>query len=655
MRLLQSSLFGIDISRTACYITAFSLYLAYLDQLTPPDIQALQAKGKALPQLVATGDGTIKDGKGNIRCADFFAEAVSFPQDVHLVIGNPPWGSIATAATPAGQWCKAHSHPIPDKQIAAAFAWKATEHISDSGNVCFLLPHGILFNHSRVAVDFQRAWVKSHTLERVLNLTDLRFLLFEKAIHPAIVVNYKKQPKPDLKHAIEYWTPKADWTVTRAEVITIAPQDRTTITVGELLKDLDSPDAPQIWKNRHWATPRDWRLIDRLLTLPRLRDIVRQARDKTSSKRWLIAEGFQPVGANDDPAKAQTITAPSKHFIPASSDAIDLLLLPGDCQQRSSTKIAVRSRSNKSTQVFCHPHVLITKGFNNVAFADFDVSFQHALRGISGPGEDRALLMFLAAFLRTPLARYFVFHTSSNWGIYRPEVHVDELLRVPFPLPSQQSNPGRCQEIVNEVANKVEAALAASTDRFLDRDNQLLAATNAIEPLIYEYFDVLPMEAALIDDTLKIIEPSIQPTRTKMPVATVKPATDDQYRAYLDCVLAMLNAWGKRSGATVHGEVMPSDELGIAIATLTKTPKGQTPPSLNYQSDDLVGVLNRLRKTLTNKHATLDIVRGVIVFDRERLYLVKPIGQRYWSRTAAMNDADEIAGTILMRSSKEGA
>ena len=256
MRLLQESLFGVDISRTACRISAFSLYLAYLDQLSPPDIQALQKKGNALPQLVVTEDMPLADSRvGNIRCADFFADDGKFPTDVALVVGNPPWGSIATSNTPAGKWCSANSLPIPDKQIAAAFVWKAASHISAGGKVCFLLPHGVIFNHSTTAIPFQAAWVKAHEIERVINLADLRFLLFEKAIHPAIIVSYRQHAPTDASHPIEYWVPKADWTVTQAEVITIAPQDRTRFTVGELLKDLASADAPQIWKNRYWATP----------------------------------------------------------------------------------------------------------------------------------------------------------------------------------------------------------------------------------------------------------------------------------------------------------------------------------------------------------------------------------------------------------------
>ena len=654
MRHLRSSLFGVDISRTACYITAFSLYLAYLDQLTPPDIQALQAKGQFLPQLVASSTNSTDGEDSNIRCADFFDQNVSMPEKVDVVIGNPPWGSIATTGSPASKWCRSYSLPIPDKQIAAAFAWKATRHVTDNGMVCLLLPHGILFNHSKAAIGFQTAWVTSHQLERVLNLTDLRFLLFEKAIHPAIVISYRKKPPKDATHTIEYWTPKADWTITQAEVITVAPQDRTCITVGELITDLASPDAPQIWKNRHWATPRDWRLIDRLLELPRLRDIVCQPRECASSKRWLMAEGFQPFGANDPESSRKQLDVPSRRFIPARSKAIDLFVLPDDCESLRSSTIEVR-RLHSSPAIFKAPHVLVAKGFTSVAYSDFDVSFQHALRGISGPEADSNLLAFLAAYLHSSLARYFVFHTSSNWGIYRPEVHVDEVLRTPFLLPEQHTNPQRARDIVRGIAAIVKSSAKTAKADVLSRDTQIQHANVKIESLVFEYFDILPKEAELIHDTLAVIEPSIQPTQSKMPVETVKPASPEQCNAYLNRVLEMLNGWGKRSGAKVQGDVMRSESLGIAVAVLEKYDVDKTSIALECTSEDLISVLDRLRKSIPNKHATLDIVRGVIVFDRNRLYLVKPIGQRYWTRTAAMNDADEIAGTILMPTSMEGA
>lgn len=649
MRLLRDSLFGVDISLTACRITAFSLYLAYLDQLSPRDIQALQRRGKALPRLVASDEDGAAD-EGNIRCSDFFRDSGQIPAGVSLVVGNPPWGSTADEKSRAGIWCAEHDRPLPDNQIAAAFVWKAAQHVAGDGRVCLVLPHGVLFNHSATAISFQKGWVKSHTIDRVLNLADFQRFLFEKAGHPAVVVSYRKPAPLSTAHCIEYWAPKADWTVTKAEVITVAPQDRTTFTVGALLQDLDGPDAPQLWKQRFWATPRDWRLLDRLGLYSRLRDIVGQPRGRSEPKRWLMSEGFQPLGENDDPGKAGSVILPSPLFVEATNAAIDLFLLPRDCHKLGSATVIVRGKSNKNTRVYRAPHVLVAKGFTSVAFADFDVSFRHALRGIHGPAADRELLAFLAAYLRSHLARYFLFHTSSNWGVSRQEVHVNEVLRLPFPTPEQQADPQRAWQIVHEVAKIVgEASLAADAD-LVDRCGIVQDAATRIEPLIEEYFDVLAPDKLLIEDTVNIIIPSTRPTRARPTVPTVMPATQPARQVYLDRLCRVLNGWAKQGPFGVRGQVQGSDLLGIGVAVIEKVERSRAMEPMQDVGSDLLRLLGNVRNAIPRRYQTLDVVRGVMVFDRTRLYVVKPSGQRFWTQTAAMNDADEIAATILMSS-----
>ena len=63
---------------------------------------------------------------------------------------------------------------------------------------------------------------------------------------------------------------------------------------------------------------------------------------------------------------------------------------------------------------------------------------------------------------------------------------------------------------------------------------------------------------------------------------------------------------------------------------------------------DLIGALDRLRMTVTEKFNAFEMARGIKVFNENRLYIVKPLAQRFWTQTAALNDADEIAGSILM-------
>jgi type I restriction-modification system DNA methylase subunit len=651
LRKVLCSLNGVDVNPTACRITAFSLYLAYLDQLTPRDIQELQQKGHKLPTLVhypeANADSEIE---GNIWCGDFFANDTRYAVDVDLVIGNPPWGSIALPGTPAAEWCDNPGHhcPVPDKQISAAFVWKAPYHIAESGTICLVLPHGTIFNHSTTALEFQRTFFKRHAVDHVLNLVDYQFFLFEEARHPAVVLTYRKCAPENRQHPIEYWAPKTDWLVTRAEVIAVMPEDRCTLSTGEVSDDLEKKDAPQIWKQRYWATVRDRRLVDRLSLYPRLRDHVRQTREKDTSKPWLIAEGFQPVGKNDNPAKADTLQLPSKLFVEAYSSDLDLFLLPDDCTKLPTLGVNVRNRSNKGVDVFRAPHVLVAKGFTSVAFVDFDVSFRHALRGISGPRQDREMLIFLAAYLRSSIAKYFLFQTSSNWGVSRQEVHVEELLRLPFQLPDATSNPDRSREIVKEVAEIVSHATTEAAGFLVDREGIVRAATDSIESLIDEYFDILPIEKVLVDDTIQVIIPSVRPTRKKRVIPTIQPSTHAQQNRYIARLCETLNGWARGGRFEVQGHAAVSAGLGIGVAVLRKTRLGERKSDEPQDFDNLLVALERLRKVTEQRINTFDLIRGTKVFDRDQLYLVKPLGHRFWTETAALNDADEIAGSILM-------
>jgi hypothetical protein len=653
MRLLQESLFGIDTNPTACRITAFSLYLAYLDQLAPRDIQELQRKGRALPRLIRFAEISTVESSGNITCLDFFEQVGNDLRVVDLVIGNPPWGSIAGEETPAGRWCQDNRRPLPDKQIATAFIWKALEHVAQGGPICLVLPHGVLFNHGPRAINFQRAWVAEATLERVLNLADFRWFLFGTAVHPALVVNFVRA-KPSLEnHVIEYWVPKTDWAVTQVEIIPLSPFDRKRIPLSDLLRDLDGADAPQIWTRDFWGTPRDLRLLDRLSSHPRLRDRVRQPKDTASHKPWVMAEGFQPVGKSDNPAKAKTLPLPSRNFIPAKSRDIDLFLLRRSCVQLPKAQVQVREKSNKNTQVFMAPHVLVSEGFTNVAFANFHVSFQDALRGIHGPEKDSDLLAFLAAYLRSSLAKYYLFHTSSNWGIARPVVRVQELQRLPLPLPEHLPDSERAWAIVRQVARLIHDTSQEAEANLLRRSYLVDAATARIEPLIDEYFGIHPLERILIDDTLAVTIPSIQPTPQRMPVPTVDTPSSDQQEAYLRQVCDTLSAWAKPTGHAVRGSLRVSMKLGVGIAVLEKSPGAGSdapPPTLD---ETLVAALGRLRSALTPEQNTVAPVRGLMLFRGNLLYLIKPSAYRYWTQSAALNDADEIAGTILMHPMRE--
>ena len=656
-RILCDTLYGIDINPTACRITAFSLYLAYLDQLSPRDIDELRAKGHGLPQLVnRPRQPQRRANEGNITCGDFFLDAPGYPRDIDVLVGNPPWRSTADLDTPAGIWFSRNDATLtpPDKQIATAFLLKAPHHVKPTGRLCLVLPHGVLFNRSTTALRFQRALFTRHTVDHILNLADHQRFLFETAGHPAVVMSYRKSPPKDPLHSIQYSIPKVDWLATRSEVIAVAPQDRTTVTMADLLLDLDNSDAPQIWKRHFWGTPRDRRLIDRLSLLPRLRDHVRQVRESAPSKPWVMAAGVQGLGPSDDPAKAEVLPLPSRSFIDARSRSIAFFVIPSDCTQLPLPAYTVRAGSNKDTTVFRAPHVLVKEGFAGAAYADFDVSFLFSLRGISGPPEDRERLIFLAAYLSTALARFFLFHTSSGWGVSRQRVGVDELLRLPFPLPEALPDPRRAARIIKDIAEAVTTALTAAQDNpLIDRPLLVHHLKDSIETWVDEYFDILPFERALIDDTVNVTIPSARPTRKRRVIPTIEPADDVQRRHYTGRLCATLNEWSRGGAVLLDGHATASGALGVGVVILERGTAERRDVTRLPDDTAVLTALQRLSAFASIPLGSLELVRGIKAFDHDRLYIVKPLGRRFWTDTAALNDADEIAGSILMRRANE--
>ena len=170
MDILRTNLHGLDSNRSACQITAFSLYLAFLDQLSPPDIQKLLGKWDRLPYLVSVpGETESNQPGGTIRCADFFTEAAQLPQKVHIIVGNPPWGPVKNIQTTVAEtWCASRKFEHPNREKAIPFVWKAPTHLEDGGKVCFVLPHGMLFNHKKPAIRFQKSLFRTHAVDRVV-------------------------------------------------------------------------------------------------------------------------------------------------------------------------------------------------------------------------------------------------------------------------------------------------------------------------------------------------------------------------------------------------------------------------------------------------------------------------------------------------------
>ena len=326
--------------------------------------------------------------------------------------------------------------------------------------------------------------------------------------------------------------------------------------------------------------------------------------------------------------------------------------------------------------------VLISQGFGKVAYCDFDVLFQHALRSISGPKEDANLLIFLSIYLRSKLARYFLFHTSANWGTERDQVHLNELLRVPFPLPGHEFVSPEAGKIIKQVSQKfgklrtrlqdtlndlkTDAKRSSLFDDDVDiskqwqreRKKQIDALQKELEPLIYSYFGLTEQEITLVEDTNEVFEPSSTPTTWNTPKTVtldplektkIEPYASQALGAYANTLTNTLNTWAEAEGSSyrVHAEGGTDEQTGLAMITVklasTEAEFQQKPLSRN-----LAEKLKNFHRHASIEQGTLFYQRDILVFQDRQIYIVRPNILLNWTRTAALNDAARIYGDIAL-------
>lgn len=117
----------------------------------------------------------------------------------------------------------------------------------------------------------------------------------------------------------------------------------------------------------------------------------------------------------------------------------------------------------------------------------------------------------------------------------------------------------------------------------------------------------------------------------------------------------MLNMWAKDGEYMVRGRTVSSEKLGIGMAVLERIYKSEASTPMKEMGNDVLAPLERIRELLSQNNNTINPLRGLMLFDKNQLYIVKPLGQRNWTQTAALNDAEEIAGTLLMHSFRKRA
>jgi hypothetical protein len=610
--ILTEYIYGIDISADAIGVAAFSLYLALSDYLKPSEIR----KGFQFPHLVYNLDDPESGGRNlfpmdTIPTGDAESTEPFEKLDYDIIVGNPQWkrdGLPEHISDYCGKWEFA-------QEMAQAFLWRARDFTSD-GKIALMAPSKTLFNIESNDRRFRRELFERNYVETVINLCALEDV-FTSAAWSACIFVYSPCMPDHPSSTVLYCTPK--------------PKASDNVLPGIIIDSSEIQFLPRekcatsaiIWKVALWGTQRDFELIERLQKNDTLGEHL------VEEQGWYWARGLQKPGSGDKKSEA---LAKLPHM---PTRSVGRYWLDKDKLKIIDEKIYDRTGKEET---YYAPHVLLkrtlSRGKLSAVFADFDCAFKESIFGIAASDNRESHLKALTAYFNSSFAAYFLFLTAAQWGIERPQISKTKISDLPGIVFAMSD------DTLEDLAAKTEEIQKLTFAGISERDPQVRALQNEAHEIIYSALGLSDAERILVDDVLEYVIGFFSDGDTsKATDPVVLNELINYAETFCHTVNGILQFGQRRASATVYAGEAPLRLVSIHF----NTSQNSRTIAVQQTSERLTEALRELEKRTQAEYAeNLYFRRNVKLYEAETLHIVKPDEKRFWTRSMALRDADEV-------------
>ncbi|MEG3900918.1 N-6 DNA methylase [Microcoleus sp. B4-C5] len=626
--LLENSLFGVDVDAQAVRVASFSLYLTMLDKVEPQYYWENEFRFPRLRECQLVTADFFEENKEGFR-------SVQDAGKYDLVIGNAPWGKNSEKKSLyIDSWKKNHTQWTTSTygNIGLFFLPKAAALTKESGQISMIQPAmPLLFNQSGPAREFRNTLFSEFKIEEIVNLSALRFGIFKDAISPACIITMSVTP-PD-GEPLTYICPKPVMTNEDDYHIVIEPHDINTIDPQEAIAN------PLVWTALMWGGRRDLSLVRRLnqeLSIEKLkaRGIAetrqgvtkgnrKKLQDNLRNKRILreidfLDKSFLYLNAEQLPINDDPYIDSGTGLSSLSAFQLPQMILKLSWQKKSARfRSVIIDTDNTNEGIIC------SKSYVSIHIPEKHISQLNA-----------ACLAY-----NSKLAVYYLLLSSGRFASYIPEVNVDDLLRVPIPELS-----------VGELHN--------------------IKTVEDIDERIRQAFEFKDSEWVLINDlfnyTLQDFQgDSASPGRQRTLRRNNSQSqnnSEPELTAYCEYFLRVIKAGfgqDKQVCATIFQEITNTLLPIRLVAIYLNRPDCEGVHIEPIDSPDLLELLQKLNQLYLKRgnieDGSIFYQRVARIYDSVELsgvkiptiYLIKPDKIRYWTRSMALRDADQVAADIM--------
>jgi hypothetical protein len=656
--ILENNLVGVDKNLEAVRVACFSLYLAMADAIEPRHYVSRDGP-PIFPRLRGTRLIHSDFFDEGIACIRTQADAGKFD----VVAGNAPWGDGSIRADPlepeardayakehfairanketqtrAQVWAKAHRWPVANHDIGPLFLAKAAALVRDGGTVAMINTASLLSWREGKAVALRKKLFETYSFDEITNLSAIRRDLFADAIGPAcVVVIEKSQPAED--RTFHYCVPKPrrlDRLGNRARqaeaVFDIEPQDAFAVSQRDALAD-----DPWVWSALAVGGRRYLNMIRRLERLPTLQKLEADGQVVTR-KGVITGDAKKSFPKHKDKPILAAPAFPEGTFIQLTASDLPAWKHP-----------VATSRDSTDFTAFESPQILLKQSFEattrrmraaivkQASHSNLTIC-REAYVSCHDRSDDARHIRGACIVYNSEFAVCFFALTCGRFPLYNSNVPAKELIRLPLAEEPQ------CFDL-SAFSSFEEIDLAA---------REILKLTEAESILVDDF-----VHFSLPDLLRKALGPGRQLT-LRAEGSAEAPSDLHRYAETFLRVIASTFGEGRAIGATIFDE--PGDQrLPVRMLTfhLGGDSEGGTIRTEAITADGLLDNLNDFwREQLTNRSRDsmsstgIGFQRVAYLFHPGRdgnslsLTVIKPDERRYWTRTMAMRDADELSVSI---------
>lgn len=472
-QLLLHNVYGVDKSDEAIDITIFSLYLTILDYKDPKTLVEFK-----LPYLK----------NENLIVGNFFDDTKTFKLKAikfDFIIGNPPWGSDKDEMHM--QYCRKNDKPNQNREISRSFVYKVEEFCASETVCCLVLPSKLLYNNKLPAAEFRKFLLTSAKIEKIIELSSVRKLVFKNADAPAMIIMFKHDKSEYLKNRITHISFKPNIFFKLFNIIVVEKNDIKFVAQELLFKN------DWAWKTIVYGS--SWDL-----------DIIKNCRKKYPTIKEIIKENkfISGAGIKDNVGDGKDSTHLLSKLILDSNEGIDHFFI-----NTSKADIFNKPKIDRprNPELFKPPYCLITTGVNcdnykmRAAYSESEFLYRNAIYSIKGDTKQKDLLLNLTGLFNSSFFSYLNFMLGSSIGIEREQRVVKEVFDFPY-LDSDEIQ--RKVQLIQTLKNNNKFGMLKNAEEEIrDLDNLILRLFGLEDNPFVDY--ILKVQIPLIANADKIV------------------------------------------------------------------------------------------------------------------------------------------------------